>query len=82
MMADIAQFENRIAGEKGFQNKTLLITGGTGFLGNVLIEKILRTCPSVEKIYVMVRAKKGINFQARLEKMFENPVRFYILEER
>lgn len=30
-----------------YRGKTIFITGGTGFLGIALIEKILRTCPDV-----------------------------------
>uniref|UniRef100_A0A0D9VPY6 Fatty acyl-CoA reductase n=1 Tax=Leersia perrieri TaxID=77586 RepID=A0A0D9VPY6_9ORYZ len=37
--------------------KNFLITGGTGFLAKVLIEKILRTNPDVGKIYVLIKAK-------------------------
>ncbi|EYU39978.1 hypothetical protein MIMGU_mgv1a020686mg [Erythranthe guttata] len=37
--------------------KSFLITGGTGFLGKVLIEKILRTAPDVSKIFVLIKAK-------------------------
>ncbi|KAG0547477.1 hypothetical protein BDA96_01G083700 [Sorghum bicolor] len=40
-----------------FEGKNLLITGGTGFLAKVLIEKILRTNPDVGKIYVLIKAK-------------------------
>uniref|UniRef100_A0A0D9Z2K1 Fatty acyl-CoA reductase n=1 Tax=Oryza glumipatula TaxID=40148 RepID=A0A0D9Z2K1_9ORYZ len=39
--------------------KNFLITGGTGFLAKVLIEKILRTNPDVGKIYVLIKAKDG-----------------------
>ncbi|KAF8776311.1 hypothetical protein HU200_003651 [Digitaria exilis] len=37
--------------------KNFLVTGGTGFLAKVLIEKILRTNPDVGKIYVLIKAK-------------------------
>lgn len=57
-----------------YKDKTLLISGGTGFMGKVLIEKILRTCPSVKKIYVLVRSKKGKNPQERLKEMFAGVV--------
>ncbi|KAL6202497.1 hypothetical protein ACLB2K_026205 [Fragaria x ananassa] len=38
------------------QNKTILITGATGFLGMVFVEKILRVQPNVKKLYLLVRA--------------------------
>ncbi|KAK7341979.1 hypothetical protein VNO80_24920 [Phaseolus coccineus] len=40
-----------------FKGKTILITGTTGFLGKVLLEKILRTQPQVHKLYLLVRAE-------------------------
>jgi fatty acyl-CoA reductase len=57
-----------------FVNKTLLITGGTGFLGKVLIEKVLRTCPGVKKMYLIVRSKSNKNSKERLKQIFSGPV--------
>ncbi|KAK1399900.1 Fatty acyl-CoA reductase [Heracleum sosnowskyi] len=39
------------------RGKNFFVTGGTGFLAKVLIEKLLRTMPDVGKIYVLIRAK-------------------------
>nr|XP_028955733.1 alcohol-forming fatty acyl-CoA reductase-like isoform X1 [Malus domestica] len=38
------------------QNKTILVTGATGFLAMVFVEKILRVQPDVKKIYLLLRA--------------------------
>lgn len=38
-----------------FAHKNVFITGGTGFLGTVLIEAILGASPNVGTIYVLVR---------------------------
>lgn len=38
-----------------FKGQGILITGGTGFLGKVLIEKLLRSCPDVGEIFVLLR---------------------------
>lgn len=51
-----------------YADQSVLITGATGFLGKVLVEKLLRDCPKVKKIYILLRAKKGDS----LEKRFEN----------
>ncbi|KAH0634706.1 hypothetical protein KY284_037492 [Solanum tuberosum] len=40
-----------------FEGKNILVTGGTGFLAKALIEKMLRTTPKVNKIYLLIRAK-------------------------
>lgn len=37
------------------RNKTIFITGCTGFLGKVLLEKIIRSTPDVSKIYLLIR---------------------------
>ncbi|KAL7127984.1 hypothetical protein ABFS83_14G285300 [Erythranthe nasuta] len=39
-----------------FQGKNILITGATGLLGKVIVEKILRSTP-VGKIYLLIKAK-------------------------
>jgi len=42
----------------GFLNeKNILVTGSTGYLGKIFVEKILRTQPGVKRIFVLLRAK-------------------------
>ncbi|XP_072574256.1 fatty acyl-CoA reductase 1 isoform X2 [Paramormyrops kingsleyae] len=52
-----------------YAGKTVLITGGTGFMGKVLLEKLLRSCPDVKAAYVLVRAKAGQAPGARIADM-------------
>lgn len=42
-----------------YDGKSVLITGATGFMGKVLLEKLLRSCPGVKTAYVLVRSKAG-----------------------
>ena len=49
-----------------YKNKTIFVTGATGFLGKVLLEKLLRSLPNIKQIYVLVRPKPGITIQERL----------------
>uniref|UniRef100_A0A3B5AKH6 Fatty acyl-CoA reductase n=1 Tax=Stegastes partitus TaxID=144197 RepID=A0A3B5AKH6_9TELE len=42
-----------------FAGKNVLISGATGFMGKVLLEKLLRSCPDVRCVYVLVRSKAG-----------------------
>lgn len=59
-MSQIAQF---------YAGKSILVTGATGFIGKVLIEKLLYSCPDVNKIYLLIRPAKGKTTQERLNDM-------------
>ncbi|KAJ7329283.1 hypothetical protein JRQ81_015457, partial [Phrynocephalus forsythii] len=52
-----------------YNGKSILITGATGFMGKVLIEKLLRSSPDVKAIYILVRPKAGQSMQNRVENM-------------
>lgn len=64
--------ESEIA--KFFAGRRVFITGSTGFMGTVLIEKLLRSCPDIDKIYVLMRAKKGKSLDERFKEQFEGPI--------
>ncbi|CAL9697038.1 unnamed protein product [Knipowitschia caucasica] len=55
-----------------YAGKNVLITGATGFMGKVLLEKLLRSCPDVRLAYVMVRSKAGQSPQARIVEMISS----------
>ncbi|XP_012056946.1 PREDICTED: fatty acyl-CoA reductase 1-like [Atta cephalotes] len=57
-----------------FTGCNVLITGGSGFLGQLLIEKLLRCCPDIEKLYIFMRAKKEKTPEQRFEEHFNDPV--------
>lgn len=57
-----------------FIGKTVFLTGGTGFIGKVLIEKLLRSCSGVKKIYVLIRERRGKSIQERIDEMSTIPV--------
>ncbi|CAL1532097.1 unnamed protein product [Lymnaea stagnalis] len=50
-----------------YRNKSIFITGVTGFMGKVLLEKLLRSCPDIKRCYLLVRPKKGQKPQERIE---------------
>ena len=50
-----------------YDGKTIFLTGTTGFVGKVVLEKILRSLPNIKKLFVMVRDKKGMSVRQRFE---------------
>uniref|UniRef100_A0A3P8SI58 Fatty acyl-CoA reductase n=1 Tax=Amphiprion percula TaxID=161767 RepID=A0A3P8SI58_AMPPE len=52
-----------------FAGKNVLISGATGFMGKVLLEKLLRSCPDVGSVYVLVRSKAGQSPEERISDM-------------
>ncbi|KAK7595546.1 hypothetical protein V9T40_013371 [Parthenolecanium corni] len=55
-----------------FRDATVFLTGGTGFLGQVLIEKLLRCCPHINQIYVLVRVKRNKSPADRFETILQD----------
>ncbi|CAG7719861.1 unnamed protein product, partial [Allacma fusca] len=45
--------------------------GVTGFVGRALLEKLLRGCPEVAKVFVLVRSKRQKSGEERLREMFQ-----------
>lgn len=58
---------------KFYENSVILITGGTGFLGKVLVEKLLRTF-SLKRIYLLIRTKHDRTANERLQDFFKESV--------
>ena len=52
-----------------FKDKSIFLTGATGFLGKVLIEKLLKSCHDLKCIYILIRSKKGYDADARLNEL-------------
>ncbi|XP_048567230.1 probable fatty acyl-CoA reductase 4 [Triticum urartu] len=50
-----------------FRDKTILVTGSTGFIGKLLVEKILRVQPDVKKLYLLVRAPDAASAEQRIQ---------------
>jgi len=57
------------------KDKTLLVTGATGFLAKVLVEKILFEQPDVKHLYLIIQPRKDITAEQRLkEQVLTSPV--------
>ena len=54
-----------------YRNRSVFLTGGTGFMGKVLIEKLLRSCPDMDTIYLLVRPKSGCQASQRIQELVD-----------
>ncbi|KAK0080274.1 hypothetical protein PV326_008262 [Microctonus aethiopoides] len=50
-----------------FVGQSIFLTGSTGFLGKCFVEKLLRSCPGIKKLYLLIRPHK----QPVKERLFE-----------
>ncbi|KAG4979950.1 hypothetical protein JHK85_033908 [Glycine max] len=64
------------------QDKNILITGATGFLAKVLLEKILRVQPNVKKLYLLLRAADAKSATHRLNNEIIGKDLFRVLKEK
>ncbi|XP_063926620.1 fatty acyl-CoA reductase 1-like isoform X2 [Zophobas morio] len=64
-----------------YRNKTIFITGGSGFIGKVLVEKLLRSCPDLKTIYLLLREKKGQTPEDRIKTITDLPL-FDVLKSK
>ncbi|KAI3793825.1 hypothetical protein L1987_36448 [Smallanthus sonchifolius] len=63
-------------------SKTILITGATGFLAKIFVEKILRVQPNVKKLYLLVRATDAKSALQRFNAEAVEKDLFNILKEK
>ncbi|XP_013149249.1 PREDICTED: fatty acyl-CoA reductase 1-like [Papilio polytes] len=65
-----------------YAGKSVFVTGGTGFLGKVFLEKLLYSCPNIDKIYVLMREKNKWDISERIKQMLELPMFQRLKRER
>ncbi|KAL9644790.1 hypothetical protein ABK040_012444 [Willaertia magna] len=70
-----------------YRDKIIFCTGCTGFLGKVVVEKILRCIPEIKKVYLLVREKKTKDgkviapTERLLNEILRSPIMDKIIEE-
>lgn len=57
-----------------YTGTVVLVTGATGFLGKALLEKLLRSCPRLGSVFVLIRPKKGCTMEQRFNELVQNSV--------
>lgn len=57
-----------------YRNKTIFITGASGFVGTLVLEKLLRSCPDIKRIYILFRSTKRKHITQRLKEYFNEHV--------
>lgn len=57
-----------------FKGKSIFITGGSGFMGKVLLEKLLYSCSDVKEIFLLMRPKRGKSGEQRVAEFANVPV--------
>ncbi|KAF8759268.1 hypothetical protein HU200_010304 [Digitaria exilis] len=65
-----------------FRDRTILVTGSTGFLGKLLVEKILRVQPGVKRLYLLVRAPDDAAAEQRVLHEVVGKELFGVLREK
>lgn len=67
---------------EAYRGKTVLLTGGTGFLGTALVEKVLRSLPELGRLYLVIRPSREKSAAARFEDVLGSPAFAKLREER
>lgn len=57
-----------------YEDSIILVTGGTGFVGKALLEKLLRSCAGIKTVYVLMRPKRGLTVDQRYKELLKNQV--------
>ncbi len=63
----------RVATARSLTNEHVFLTGGTGFVGQAILERLLSSHPDT-RITVLVRGKGSLSGEARLSNMLRKPV--------
>ncbi|XP_020595026.1 alcohol-forming fatty acyl-CoA reductase-like, partial [Phalaenopsis equestris] len=64
------------------REKSVLVTGSTGFLAKIFVEKVLRVQPSVKKLFLLVRASDGCSVEERFQNEVIGKELFDVLREK
>lgn len=63
----------RISPRAAFSGSTVLLTGATGFLGTLVLDRLFAACPDVRRVYVVIRSRRGVFPTDRLKRLLDAP---------
>ncbi|KAL3139076.1 Fatty acyl-CoA reductase 2 [Trebouxia sp. C0010 RCD-2024] len=78
-LEDTLDSAQHVSVHEAFAGRTVLLTGVTGFVGSLVLEQLLRTCPDVHKVFVIARQKHGISGPDRVQRMLHSHPLFYLV---
>jgi thioester reductase-like protein len=55
MMGDSAGMQQQLSIRQAFRGSSVLLTGCTGYVGRLVLEQLLRCCPDIAAVHVLVR---------------------------
>ena len=73
-MSHFQETDSRMGVKEFYAGKGIFVTGATGFMGKVLVEKLLRSIPDIGNVYILVRQKRGKTSKERLEDLLSSRV--------
>src|SRR5215207_4636544 len=53
---------------EAYRGEAVLATGGTGYLGTALVEKMLRSLPTSKRLYLLIRPSREKGAKGRFER--------------
>nr|CAD7203742.1 unnamed protein product [Timema douglasi] len=65
-----------------YRDRSVFMTGASGFCGKILLSKLLRSCPYIGNIFILIRPKKNKSIAQRLEALLSEPVLVDLMESK
>lgn len=65
---------------ESFAGSTVLLTGATGYIGSLVLEQLLRVCPNVSRVLLLIRSKRGVPPHDRMQSLLHHEL-FHLLDQ-
>ncbi|KAG8195540.1 hypothetical protein JTE90_019528 [Oedothorax gibbosus] len=64
-----------------YDGKSVFMTGASGYLGVIILETLLRCCPGIRSVYILMREKKGVSPERRKDAIFKKNIFSWLREK-